>query len=197
MFDDVTAVILAAGDSRRMGTAKSLLKFNEKTALELLVISLRDAGIQQILAVCGTDDRVADEARRLSIHGVYNLDPGSGRTRSLQLALPVIDEDHSILLCPVDAPLVASTTMKQLLQNRAPGKIVRACYQKRGGHPVLFDSTIRGEILSLAADQSLRDVVHRDATRVLDIETDDEEVLTNLNTPEDYKNSVERFRINQ
>ncbi|MFN0205417.1 MAG: NTP transferase domain-containing protein [Planctomycetota bacterium] len=194
----VYAALLAAGSSRRMGSAKALLKFGERTALERAVASIRAAGIINITIVTGIDEAAASHACSLSvqlgnIQIVENADPDAGRTRSLQLALASIPADAAVLLFPVDCPNVAPQTIVTMMDQRVRAEIVRPRYNGKCGHPVLFEASLRREILELQPDEPLRAVVHRDPKRLTDVDVTDPEVLTNLDTPQDYQNALARF----
>jgi molybdenum cofactor cytidylyltransferase len=192
--DPSHAVVLAAGASTRMDRHKALLEFDRKTALRLLVGSLRRAGIEDITVVVSGEGRVADEARRCGASIAVNAESARGRTGSLQAALRALSRDRAVLVAPVDCPLVSAATVRAVLAQGRPGAIVRPRVAAGAGHPVLFAPEILPEIERLRPDEPLRAVVHRDPSRVVDVEVDDEEVRANLDTPEDYARALARRR---
>lgn len=199
--NSIFAAILAAGASRRMGSAKALLKFGGRTALECSVATIRAAGIVNIIIVTGLDAAVAAHAESLGqeTHGlltIQNANPGAGRTGSLQLALSVIPVHSAVLLFPIDCPLVSHPTIASITDPRIRAEVVRPRYNGKCGHPVLFQSSLQKEILKLEPDDSLRTIVHRDPSRRVEIDVTDSEILTNLDTPEDYQNALDRYRKN-
>lgn len=187
----VAAVILAAGRSARMGSPKALLTFGGKTAAARLVQTLRAGGAGGVFMVHGPDPAVAAHAALLPAVCIMNDAPELGRTRSLQLAIQAVcaadPPFHAILLHPVDAPLVRVETIQQILALRPAPLLVRACQGGRGGHPVLVQAPLFSELLSLDAREPLRNFIHRDPARRLDLETGDAGCLDNINTPEDYE----------
>lgn len=187
------AVILAAGNSKRLGRPKALLDFHGKTALELLVNSLKNSNIIEIHAVCGLDGAVSTEAARLGAVVHRNADPDAGRTQSLQIALREMGEAKGFLLAPVDCPTVVSTSILRILQFSNAYKIVRPCFGGRGGHPVWFAAGVVPAILALPPAAALREIVHLYKNERFDLPVDDPEVLTNIDTEEDYKNALQQF----
>jgi molybdenum cofactor cytidylyltransferase len=188
----VHGIILAAGASTRMGSPKALLKFGGRTALELLTATFRACGLE-VVAVIPPDDALDAEARRLGVTPVRNPIAHLGRTGSLQFGLRELPQDRDVLMTPVDCPLVAVKSCQAVLAAVKFHAILRPTFEGRGGHPVFLSHTLRTEILALAAATSLRELIHRDPARRLDLPVDDPEILTNVNTPEDYAAALARF----
>ncbi len=189
----VVAVVLAAGASRRLGRSKALLAFGPDTALSVLVETLRIAGVASIVVVAGIDEAVAVEGSRCGCAVVRNPRPDAGRTGSVQIGLASLPQSAAMLLAPVDAPLVAPATVRAVLDRGTDSPIVRPRCRLGAGHPTLFAAALRREIEELPVEASLRDLVRRDAGRVLDVATDDLEVTANLDTPEAYTEALARW----
>jgi len=188
-----SAVVLAAGASSRMGSPKALLRLGEHTALERLVTSLRGAGVDSIHVVVAEDGPVAAEARRLGAIVVVNRASASGRTSSLQAGIRDLPAGRSAIVAPVDCPLVRASTIRALVARAHEAAVVRPRFAGRSGHPIVLAPAILDEVLALAPDASLREWLRRDAGRRLDVDVDDEEVLANLDTPEDAARARERL----
>lgn len=190
---NVTGLLLSAGASSRMGAPKALLDFGGRTALARLAETLRAAGIADLVAVVPPDAAIAAEAERCGVRVVKNPLAHLGRTGSLQFGLRETPPGRSVVFAPVDAPLVSASTVRAVLEASGRAAIVRPVHGGRGGHPVFLASHLRAEILHLAPDASLRDLIHRDPSRRLDLPVDDPEVLANINTPEDYGAAIARL----
>lgn len=185
-------LILAAGQSTRMGSPKALLPFDKHCALELLVKSARQAELEPVVVVSSAEVQACADA--LQTHTVWNPTPELGRTRSVQLGLSQMGRDRSCLIVSVDAPLISTATFTQIASAEPSWEIVRPRFAGRAGHPVRFGRTSLQEILELGPDEPLHRVVRRVPERVLELEVDDEECIANLNTPADYEEALKRFR---
>jgi molybdenum cofactor cytidylyltransferase len=183
----VTAgLILAAGESRRMGSPKALLRYRETTFLDALCRLLAEH-CSPVIVVLGAS---ADEIRGRSAGPatfVVNADYQSGQTTSMQCGLRVVPPDAGgVLFTLVDHPAVTPETIARLLS--PPFPLLRVPrYQGRRGHPIWFSRELIPEFLALANDGAARDVVrrHRDRTEFLDLS--DPGVVADIDDPEAYR----------
>jgi CTP:molybdopterin cytidylyltransferase MocA len=185
----LAAVILAAGASERMGSPKALLPYRGATFLEHLLAVTRHARVGLVRVVLGAH---ADEIRArtgLAPETVL-LNPGwqAGQLSSLQTALCSLPPGatEGILLCLVDHPFVTAELVAGLVAafDRAPGSIVLPVYRGRRGHPVIFPSRLYPELLRAPAEVGARAVVRAHAAEVVEVATEEEGVVLNLNDPE-------------
>ncbi|MFQ5768361.1 MAG: NTP transferase domain-containing protein [Acidobacteriota bacterium] len=182
------AVVLAAGDSRRMGRHKALLSTPKGTFLDVWVARLRAAGIMKICVVLGRN-RAAVEARLDLPAGmvVENRSPEEGMLSSFLAGLEHLPGDlPGVFLCPVDHPEVLVTTLVKLKSRLAPGKIVVPVHRGRRGHPVLFAAELLGELRRAPANQGARAVVRAVPARVIECPAGPG-VLRDVDTPADYR----------
>lgn len=189
---EVLGVVLAAGASSRMGRPKALLPFDGRTAVEILSGTLRACGLD-VVAVVEPGSEPEAEVARIGVPSVRNPIARLGRTGSVQFGWREARPGTGILVAPVDCPLVKEETCRALLARAGTHAIVRPVHAGRGGHPLLLAPELRGEVLALAPNASLRTVLHLDPRRRLDVEVDDPEILTNLDTPQDYGAALARF----
>jgi molybdenum cofactor cytidylyltransferase len=191
----IAGLILAAGESSRMGTPKATLAYRGRTFVELIVQTLSEAGIERIVVVLG--HQAEDIQRQVKIEAaqvVINPDYRSGQTSSLQVGLRslVADDLEAILLCLVDHPAVAAETVRNIVttfrQSGAP--VVIPTYQGRRGHPVLIGRQVFGELLGLARDAGADSVVrrYRPATRFVEVE--DQGIVMDVDDPESYRRLI-------
>jgi len=145
-----------------------------------------------VLGPSGKETRKAIEDYDLAI--VWNHGPESDMAGSLRVGLQALPmQTTSVMVLPVDHPLVSPQTIKTMLENHLedPGRITIPVHQGRKGHPVIFPLPAVEELYSLP---TLKDVVRRDSARIGLVEIDDEGVLLNLNTPADLRRSGFRFK---
>ncbi len=146
----IAGLILAAGESSRMGTPKATLAYRGRTFLEAIVETLREGGLERILVVLG--HQAAEIQQQVhSVQVVINPDYRSGQTSSLQAGLRALiaDDTEAVLLCLVDHPAVSAETVKTIASvfRESGAPVVIPTYHGRRGHPVLIGtSSLRGAV---------------------------------------------------
>ena len=186
---DVAAILLAAGQSRRMGALKPLLPFGNKTVIESCIDYLRDGGVDQIVVVLG---HRADEIRVLlsGVQIAVNPDPDSEMATSIAVgaqALPATAK--AVVFALVDHPAVPAGIVSTLIGEWQRGaRIVIPTWQDRGGHPVLIDLSFRNELENLARAGSggLREIFKTHASDAKRLPVDSPFVARDMDTWDDY-----------
>lgn len=180
-------IILAAGESSRMGRDKALLPYAGSTFVEHL-LSLYLPRVSPVVVVLGHH---ADEIRsrlgeRSGLRFAINTAYRSGQLSSLQAGIRALHpETAAALVTLVDHPGVAGETLDRLLAS--PGPLVIPVYRGRRGHPVLFSRPLLDELLALPADGSAKAVVRSHLAEAVQLEVEDPGVLGDVDTPEDYE----------
>jgi len=188
----IAGLILAAGESSRMGTPKATLAYRGRTFLEWIVETLRSAGIERIVVVLGHRAwEIQALVKSEAIEVVINPDYRSGQTSSLQTGLRALasDDPEAFLLCLVDHPAISAGTVRGIVSAFREGDdpVVIPTYHGRRGHPVLIARRLFEELLGLTRDEGADSVVrrYRPATRYVEVE--DEGVVIDVDNPEDYR----------
>jgi molybdenum cofactor cytidylyltransferase len=187
----VAAVVLAAGESSRLGTFKPLLPWPAEASAETLVgyqvRQLREAGLGPVVVVTGNRaEDVAPVSIDAGAAAVHNPQFRSGKASSVRAGVAAAPEGVPLLIVGVDQPRPARI-FRQLAAVLLEGNtLVIPTYRGRRGHPPLFAAHLRGELLAVQEDGfGLRAVVQRHANHVTYVEIDCPLVLVNLNTPEE------------
>lgn len=174
-----------------MGRPKPLLPFAERSAIELLIDTLLQAGIVQVHVVLGPGGEVV--AERLAgwpVRLVWNRAAGSDMAASLRLGAAVLAPACSgVLVALADHPLVASATVAGLIaaHRQDPQRILLPTWKGRSGHPVLLPRNALRELEELP---TLREVVRHVPGRVRRVAVDDPGILYDLDTPDDYRQAL-------
>ena len=181
------AIILAAGFSSRMGTDKALLDLGGRTTVELIVSSYQAAGIEQIVVVSGQNHAAL---RQLPLQAVLlqNPVPENGMFSSIQCGIAALEPAvDAFFVHPVDTPLVRPETLTSLIcalkQHPAVDGVIPAYCGKRG-HPPLLRVRLLPELLQADGDGGLRSLYQ--GWQMLELVSDDQAVILDMNTPEQY-----------
>lgn len=191
----VSAIILAAGSSRRMGQPKALLDIGGKTFLQHIVDVLNSARVLDIVIVLGSE--VDDLKKHLGWFGgkvVLNERWQEGQLSSLVVGLDGLDSEDVLgaMICPIDHPVITQSLVVDLLQEfwTSKKKIIIPTFRGKRGHPVIFERSLFDEIRTAPMDVGARAVVHHHADDIAEVSSEEEGVIVNIDTPEDYKTNI-------
>ncbi|MEW6299032.1 MAG: nucleotidyltransferase family protein [Thermodesulfobacteriota bacterium] len=193
----ISGILLAAGESRRMGRPKALLRYHGQTFLERGCAAFLAAGVDELVVVLGAR---ADELRGAApvhpaVRVVVNTRAFQGQLSSLMVGIGTLSPgSEAAVVNLVDHPLVTADTIRALITafRVTPAPILIASYRGRRGHPVVFSAELYGELLAAPLDQGAKAVVRKDPTRVREIPLDDPGILADIDTPEDYARYIGR-----
>ena len=183
-------LILAAGESRRMGRPKALLRYGKETFLDTLVGLFARVCSPVIVVLGAAADEIEAAALRPAVF-VRNANYMRGQTSSMQCGLRAVPpEAAGVLFTLVDHPAVTADTVGRLLDGAGAGRLRVLRYRGRNGHPIWFSRGLIGEFLALPEDGAARGVVraHTAETEFLDV--DDPGVAADIDNPEDYARLV-------
>ncbi|WP_066633467.1 DVU_1551 family NTP transferase [Desulfolucanica intricata] len=196
-MSDISALILAAGYSSRMGTFKPLLPMGNTTVIAAAVNNFRAAGINDVRVVVGYRAHdlipVLDE---LGVLAVYNENYDRGMFSSVQSGVKSLPRQvDAFFILPVDNPLVRPKTISEVIRAREESNagIVYPSFAGQRGHPPLIASDYAGEIISSRIQANLREVLTRHEAAARDIDVIDQGVLLDMDTPEDYRRLLSRW----
>ena len=197
----ISAIVLAAGESRRMGQIKQLLDWGGKPLLGHVLDSLRSSSVDEIILVLGYEaERILERVATPQVQMVLNPDYRSGMLSSLKQGLKAIQpQAEAFLIVLADQPEIPPRLIHRLIDEfrsvRPAKSIVIPSYQGRRGHPALFGAKYRAEILQLSGETGARQILARHPDEILTLEMDHDAVVIDVDTEEDYLKYRERSRI--
>ena len=186
-----SAILLAAGKSRRMGAFKPLLPFGERTVVEACIDNLRQGGIGEIIVVIG--HRAAEMRERLDylpVRFAVNSEMESEMGVSIALGVEQISpETKATFIALVDQPAVPPATIGFLnaLAERRGKRLVIPEYKGRGGHPVWIDLGFRQELMNLDSQRGLRALFDAHRQEVLRVPVNTPYVARDMDRWDDYR----------
>jgi molybdenum cofactor cytidylyltransferase len=186
---EIDGILLAAGESRRMGYPKPLLRIDNESFLAHTA-SIMLAVVERLIIVLGAHvERVRPAVPADSrIVVVENCHYARGQLSSLKAGLPAATASAALVHL-ADHPMVKPATFEALVAGygRSGKPIMIARYLGRRGHPVIFGRALFDELLGAPEDQGARAVVNADPSRVAYVDVDDAGVTTDLDTPADLE----------
>ena len=192
----IVAVVLSAGESSRMGRPKALLPIDGQTFIEKIVGALKKSSVARVIVVLGHN---ADEMRRhiqhLPIEILVNPDYKLGQLSSLQVAIRSLEKEadcDGMLVHLVDHPYVNSKLVESMIKRceETAKLIIVPRYNGTRGHPVIFSRKLFKELLAAPMDQGAKTVVDAHRADTLEIDTEDEGITLDIDTPELYRQHV-------
>lgn len=181
-------LILAAGESRRMGSPKALLEFRGETFLDRL-IGLFSRHCSPVVAVLGAHGESIRAGLRRAGEAllVENPDFRLGQLSSMQCGLRALPADAGgVLFTPVDHPAVAPATLATLLGTDTPAPLCIPRHGGQRGHPIWFSQSLIPEFLALPVTSAARDVVALHEREIAYIDVDDPGILADVDDPDAY-----------
>ena len=190
----ISTIILAAGQSKRMGQPKMLLSWGEQTVIEHVIITFLKAGIDDILVVTGgVREQVERAIDHYSVRKIHNQDYAAGEMlSSLQCGLRAMPlESQAVLIGLGDQPQILEQSIRSICEayQESKSRLIVPSFQMRRGHPWLVTRPLWGEILELKAPESPRDFLNRHAAEIHYLNMETPSILADMDTPQDYQDS--------
>jgi len=193
----ISAMILAAGESKRMGQPKMLMSFGQTTIIEQIIHELIKSLADSILVVTGASgDAIREVIKGYSVTYSDNPDYSSGMITSIQTGFRKMKgEVAAVMVLLGDQPMIQTSLIDKLIAAyyRSGKGIIQATYNGKRGHPVIIDKKYRNEILSMTKEESLRDLLRTHPDDIYEVNTNSPEILRDIDTMEDYENEIKHL----
>lgn len=194
----IVAVVLSAGESSRMGRPKALLPIDGQTFIERIVAALKQTKVGKIIVILGHNAReLQSKISHLPVEILINTDYKLGQLSSLQLAVRNLQPDlecDGMLVHLVDHPYLAPALVEEMIRRfyETKKRIIVPKFHGKRGHPVIFSNALFDEILSAPIEEGAKAVVNAHRAETLEIETEEEGIAVDIDTPELYQQHVRR-----
>jgi molybdenum cofactor cytidylyltransferase len=192
----ISAIVLAAGESRRMGKTKQLLDVGGKPLLQHILDRIHQTEVDEVILVLGHEaERIQKKISPLRAKVVLNPDYRQGMITSIRQGLQALDpRSKAFFIVLGDQPGIEPGVYNLLIRefrNRFPQKtIFLPAYKGRRGHPALFSVKHRVEALRIEGDRGFRKVLEMVPQEVFQVEMESESIVNDLDTPQDYQNFI-------
>jgi len=187
-------MILAAGESKRMGKPKLLLPFGDKTIIETIVATIVSSKVEKTLVILGSErGKIEEKIKNYPVKIVYNRDFRSGMLSSVKCGFQALPEEtRAVLVVLGDQPKISTTVINKLVTAyKSSGKgIILPVYNKERGHPVLIDVKYREEVENLSPEVGLRGTVYNHPEDILEVDAETPSIFQDIDDESDYKREL-------
>ena len=180
-------LILAAGNSKRMGAPKQLLKFGETTILGTVINNCLKSKAHSVYVVLGANAKMIRSQLPKSINIIVNNAFENGLSSSIEKGVKELLDFDSILITLADQPLVSTTYFNEMMTQNTenPNKIIASNYHEYNGVPAIFPKKFYSKLLGLSGDQGAKKLLNSKKEPVLVLKNSVN--LFDVDTPRDYK----------
>ena len=186
----VSAILLAAGESKRLRMPKLLLPFGKSTILEQTIDNLLNSRVDEVIVVLGYRAeemmrKLANRPVKIAINPIYHQGMSTSIVKGLSL---VNNRAQAVMVTLADQPLIDSQTINRLIEESLgyDKGIVIPTYQAERGHPVIFASEYKEELLGLKGDIGGRQTIKEHPNDTLEVIADSKAITMDINTIKDY-----------
>lgn len=197
-MNEIWAIILAAGESKRMGSLKMILPFMGTTIIEKVIENVLSSNVDKAVLVlgCGKNE-ILKLTEKYPVMHCYNEHYKKGMLSSVKCGFKYLPHDfRAALVFLGDQPMIKAAVANLILKsyNDSGKGILIPVYNKRRGHPLLVDNKYRDEILDIDGPEGLKELVKRHPDDLLEVETGDPLILKDIDTEEEYNNELNQIQ---
>jgi molybdenum cofactor cytidylyltransferase len=196
----ICAIVLAAGESRRMGTQKLLLPFGKTTVIGHVGDELLRSNLDGVYVVVGHEgNRVSEELSARAVTIVTNPNYKLGMLSSVRCALQALPQEcEKVLVALGDQPAITSELVNRMVQSAITTDkgILVPVYRGKRGHPILFSIRYRDEIMTSFDNAGLRGLLQAHPDDLFEHRVSSPTVLSDIDCPEDYRRELASFEEN-
>ena len=186
----ISAILLAAGQSKRMkGENKLIKKIKGVPLIKLTVKNILDSSIDKLIIVLGYQKeivkKVIDNSEKIEF--VINENFESGMASSIKVGLSSLPEKtDAFFICLGDMPMVNKNILNLLINSQNNKEIIVPNYNNKKGNPILFSKTMKDKIMNIDGDLGAKKIIKLNKDKVLNIKINDQSIIKNFNTLSDF-----------
>ena len=195
---EIWAIILAAGESKRMGVPKMLLPFDGSTMIEKVISNVSESKVSKIIVVLGSGkEALIEKIGKLSVMYCNNDNYKDGMLSSVKCGFDNLPSDFkAVLVFQGDQPLITPDVINSVIDTYiSSGKgLVIPVYKGKRGHPLLIDVKYRHELEKITPDEGLHSLQSKFKDDVQDVSTDEPGILRDFDTFEEYNKGINQIQ---
>ena len=186
----VSAILLAAGQSKRMGGENKLTKkIRDISLIKHSVKNILASSVDELIIVLGYQKEIIEKLidKNNKIKFVFNKDFENGMASSIKTGLNNLSEKtEAFFICLGDMPMVNHDIYNQLIKSKDNKKIIIPTYKGQQGNPVLFNKSMKEKIMSITGDVGAKKILELNKDKILNVEINDQSIAKDFNTQNDF-----------
>jgi len=194
----ISGIVLAAGESKRMGRTKQILEIGRKSILEWVIDNIKNSRVNEIIVVIGHKSNLIEPIiSGKGIKIIFNPDYKEGMSSSIKAGLKGIDPgSKGFFIFLGDQPFIGKGIIDTLIDrfNKSNKGIVVPVYRGIRGHPVIFNVKYKEEFMKLTGDIGGRYIIEKNKNDLLEVDISTEEGIIDIDNMDDYL-KYKKFKI--
>ena len=186
----ISAILLAAGQSKRMkGENKLTKKIEGIPLINHSIKNILDSSVDELIIVVGYQKESIEKliTKNEKIKFVFNKDFKSGMASSIKSGLNHISKNTgAFFICLGDMPMVNSGIYNHLIKSVSQKDILVPTYKSQQGNPVLFNKSMKKEIMKIKGDVGAKKILELNKDKILNLEINDQNITKGFNTQDDF-----------
>ena len=186
----ISAILLAAGQSKRMNGENKLIK--EIQGIPLIKLSVKNilaSSIDELIVVLGYQKEIIEKLieKNEKIKFVFNKNFESGMASSIKVGLKYLSKKtEAFFICLGDMPMVNSDIYNQLIKSKNQKNIIVPTYNDQQGNPVLFDKSMKEKVMDITGDVGAKKILELNKDKILNLEIDDQGLVKGFDAQIDF-----------
>ncbi len=186
----ISAILLAAGESKRMKDENKLVKnFKGIPLIKYSVDNILSSQIESLIIVLGYQkekvEQIIEKNKKIKL--TFNKNFEKGMSTSIQEGISNLHEKTEFFfICHADMPFVNPNIYNSLIKERNKNDIIVPTYKGQQENPILFSKVMKSEIMSVDGDFGAKKIINLNKNRVFNIEFNDENFKKNFNTKKNF-----------
>ena len=186
----ISAILLAAGQSKRMvGENKLVKKIQGIPLIKHSVKNILASSVDELIIVLGYQKEIIEKLidKNNKIKCVFNKDFESGMASSIKIGIDNLsDKTEAFFICLGDMPMVNHDIYNQLIKSKDNKEIIVPTYKEQQGNPVLFDKSMKEKVLDIRGDVGAKKILELNKDKILNLEINDQSIAKGFNTQDDF-----------
>ena len=186
----ISAILLAAGQSKRMGGQNKLTKeIQDSPLIKHSVKNILASSIDELIVILGHQKEIIEKLidKNEKVKFIFNKDFESGMASSIKTGLNNLSvKTEAFFICLGDMPMVNHDIYNQLIKSKDNKEIIVPNYKGQQGNPVLFDKSMKEKIMNIAGDAGAKQILELNKDKILNLEINDQSIVKGFNTQGDF-----------
>jgi molybdenum cofactor cytidylyltransferase len=192
----IWAIVLAGGESKRMGSPKMILPYEGMTIIEKVLENVLASDVEKVVTVLGSHkEEVLKVIEKYPVLHCYNSNFKNGMLSSVKCGFEFLPGDfRAAMVFLGDQPMVEASVINKLIKahNESGKGILVPVFENTRGHPLLVDKKYREEVINIDDPEGLKGLLRRHPDDLLEVDTENPSVLDDIDTREDYNNQINK-----